>query len=400
MERIVYRKTLDVHKNGIQFTLQGFETADNMARRIEISLMASGDTIDLPLEQLVALMYITTPNATEPSINECTIKNNTIIYDVLPIVEEGITEMQLKLIDTRPECAKGVLASPRFAVEVLESNASDDNATQTTTYTALENALARAKGVYDARLTRIEIDTDCTFRAYFADGTVYETDALHEALYKGEALMAQSFARGDSGIREGEETDNSLYYSNVSKSASAEASKVSDEASELLQEAMKHGVYTAFSINFESGEIEYISPAYTFHINKETGKLDVVGKTYTPDGVEYYEFGDSSAPYSFSAMKQGNVIYLQGSWTDTYAISGNLTAFAYPIINDIPEVGTETIPLPQSFLAAVEYNGEVKIVRFVKRSGYYSEYTADYSFEPDGETYPKVSFTHTYVINE
>lgn len=283
MERIVYRKTLDVHKNGIQFTLQGFETADNMARKIEISLMASGDTIDLPLEQLVALMYVTTPNATEPSINECTIKDNTIIYDVLPIVEEGITEMQLKLIDSRIEGANGVLAAPKFAAEVLDSNTDDDSATQTTTYTALENALARAKGVYDSRLTRIEIDTDCTFRAYFADGTVYETDALHEALYKGEALMAQSFARGDSGIREGEETDNSMYYSNVSRSASAEASRVSGEATELLEEVTKHGVYTAFTVDFETGEIKYISPQYKFDVNEETGELDVFGEAYTPE---------------------------------------------------------------------------------------------------------------------
>lgn len=283
MERIVYRKTLDVHKNGIQFTLQGFETADNMARRIEISLMASGDTIDLPLEQLIALMYITTPNATEPSINECTIKDNTIIYDVLPIVEEGITEMQLKLIDSRPEGAKGVLASPRFAVEVTKSNADDESATQTTTFTALEDAIAKAKGVYDSRLMRVEIDTDCTFRAYFADGTVYETDVLHEALYKGEALLSQSYARGDSGIREGEETDNSMYYSNVSKSASTQAVDARVQSEELLTEVRKHGVYTAFSVDFTTGEIKYISPTYKFDVNEETGELDVFGETYTPE---------------------------------------------------------------------------------------------------------------------
>ena len=283
MERIVYNKTLDVHKNGVQFTLQGFETADNMARRIVISLMASGDTIDFPLEQIKAIMYVTTPSATEPSIHDCDIKDNNIIYDVLPITEEGITEMQIKLIETRPDGANGVLAAPKFAVEVEQSNDEDGKVEQTTTYTALENAVAMAKGVYDTRVVSIEIDSDCNFIVHYADGTVYETDVLKEVLLKGEALLSQSYARGNTGIRIGEDTDNSMYYSNVSRSASAEADRVIGEASDLLEEALKHGVYTAFSINFDSGEVEYISPSYSFNVDKETGELEAIGESYTPE---------------------------------------------------------------------------------------------------------------------
>lgn len=285
MERIVYKKTLDVHKNGIQFTLQGFETADNMARRIEISLMASGDTIDFPLEQIVAMMYVTTPNATEPSINECTIKDNTIIYDVLPIVEEGITEMQLKLIETRLDGATSVLATPRFALEVSKSNTDDEGATQSTTFTALEDAIAKANGVYESRLTRIELDSDCMFKAYYADGTTYETDLLKNLFLKNEALLSQSYARGGTGTRAGEDTDNSMYYSNVSRSASEEASRISETATDLLEESTKQVVYTAFSVDFETGEMKYISPCYSFDVNEETGNLDVQGEIYEPTEV-------------------------------------------------------------------------------------------------------------------
>jgi hypothetical protein len=283
MEQIVYRKTLDVHKNGIQFTLQGFETADKMSRKIEISLMASGDTIDFPLEQIVALMYVTTPNATEPSIHECTIKDNTVIYDVLPIVEEGITLMQLKFVETRVDGANSVLPSPKFAIEVAESSTNDDGAIQSTTFTALEDAIAKSQGVYDARLLRIELDSGCMFRAIYADGTVYETDALRETLLKGEALLSQSYARGGTGLRVGEDTDNSKYYSNVSKGASEEANKDREEANKILQETRKHGVYTSFSVDFETGEVKYISPCYSFSINKENGNLEASGMTYTPD---------------------------------------------------------------------------------------------------------------------
>ncbi len=281
MERIVYRKTLDVHKNGIQFTLRGFETADKMSRKIEISLMASGDTIDFPLEQMTAMLYVTTPNAKEPSINECTIKNNTILCDILPIVDEGITEMQIKLVETSIKGAKSVLPTPKFAIEVSRSSADDENAEQSTTYTALENAIAKANGVYDARLLRIELDTDCTFRAVYADGTVYENDVLKELFLRGDVLLSQSYARGGTGIRKGEDTDNSMYYSNVSKSASQEAHRISGEATELLTEVAKHGVYTAFSVDFETGEVEYVSPSYTFSIDKETGELKANGKAYT-----------------------------------------------------------------------------------------------------------------------
>ena len=284
MERIVYRKTLDVHKNGIQFTLQGFETADKMSRRIEISLMASGDTIDLPLEQITAMMYVTTPSATEPSINACTIKDNNIIYDVLPIVEEGITEMQIKLIETRLEGAQGVLASPKFAVEVLQSN-TDESGVPETTFTALENAIARACSLQEKNIIGVELDDDFVFKVNYVDGTSYESDILKELKQSGEVLLSQSYARGGTGVRTGEDTDNSMYYSNVSKSASAEASKSTEESADILEEVRKHGVYTSFSVDFEKGELRYMSPTYDFNVNQENGNLEAEGGEYNPDEV-------------------------------------------------------------------------------------------------------------------
>ena len=180
MERIIYRKTLDVHKNGVQFMLRGFETADKLSRVIEVSLMASGDAIDFPLENIIAMMYVSTPNSKEPSINECTIKDNKVVYEALPITEEGITTMQLKLIESSTDGATSVLASPKFSVEVIKSDADDESVTQTTTFTALEDAMAKAKAVYDARFLRMELTNDCIFKAYYADGTVYETDILKQ----------------------------------------------------------------------------------------------------------------------------------------------------------------------------------------------------------------------------
>ena len=284
MERITYRITLDTHKNGIQRTLQGFETADNMARRIAVNLVAGSDTYEIPLDHVVAMVYVTTPSSTEPSINECIIEDNTIIYDVLPIVEEGITEMQIKLIETRANGAKSVLLAPRFAVEVAESGSDDSGAEQTTTFTSLENAISKAKEVYDSRLIRVEITEDCTFRAYYADGTFYENYYLHEALYNGNALLSESYAHGGTGIREGEDTDNSKYYSNISLSATKQVENISKEAVQILEQARLQTSFTMFDVDFESGELEYMSANYNFDVNEETGNLDVEGNgEYNPE---------------------------------------------------------------------------------------------------------------------
>ena len=272
MERITYRITLDAHKNGIQRTLQGFETADKMSRRIAINLVASGDAYEIPLDHVVAMMYVTTPSANEPSINECTIEGDTIIYDVLPIVEEGITEMQLKLIETRPNGARSVLISPRLAVEVYKSGTNDESVEQTTTFTSLETAIAQANGVYNSRLLRIEIGEDCRFKAYYADGSVYESDYFHDALYNGNALLSESYAHGNTGVREGENTDNAMYYKNVARSTLSEAREINNLSTTIMNEVLKHSIYTTFAVNFDTGHLNYESQNYSFTID-ENGEL-------------------------------------------------------------------------------------------------------------------------------
>ena len=281
MERITYRKTLDVHKNGVQFLLQGFETADKLSRVIEISLMASGDAIDFPLEQIVAMMYVTSPGATEPSINSCTIVDNKIVYEVLPIVVEGITTMQLKLIETSPDGSKSVLTSPKFEVEVTRSGVDDGGAELKASFTAIEEFIGKAESAYGSRLMKIELTSDCLFKAYYADGSEYETDVLQKLFLNGNVLLSESFAHGGTGVRVGEDTDNSKYYSNVSKSEALNAKAIMEDSEEILEEVKLHGVYTAFSVDFETGEVEYVSPSFKFIINKETGELDTVGQSYT-----------------------------------------------------------------------------------------------------------------------
>lgn len=284
MERIIYRITLDTHKSGVQRMLQGFNTSDNLARKIAINLVSGGDTYNIPLDHVVAMMYVTTPRATEPSINECIIEDNTIIYEVLPIEEEGITEMQLKLISTDLKGAKNVLISPKFTVEVINDGMTDDGAETSPTFTALESAIAKAQEVYDKRVVRIEITEECIFRVYYADGAIYENYYFHESLYNGNAMIAESFAVGGTGIREGEDTDNAKYYAGVSQSASVGLNGLVDTARALVDEAKLHSNYTVFGVDFESGNLNYLTAKHDFDINKDTGELEVKGGSeYNPD---------------------------------------------------------------------------------------------------------------------
>ena len=276
MERITYRITLDAFRTGIQRTLQGFETADNMSRRISIGLVSGSDTYEIPLDHVTAVIYVTTPSATEPSVNECTIEDNTIIYDMLPITEEGITEMQVKLIETSLDGARSVLVSPKFAVVVTESGTNDEGAVQTTTFTALEGALARATEVYDMRLLRVEIDADCTFRVFYADGTTYENEYLKEAIHNGNAIVAESYAVGGTGTREGEDSDNAMYYKNVAQVAFENTKAVNADSHEVLDEIREKSIFTTFAVDFATGHLNYLSQTYTFTID-ENGKLKYEG---------------------------------------------------------------------------------------------------------------------------
>lgn len=281
MEKITYRKTLDVHKNGSQFLLQGFETEDILSRVIEISLMASGDAIDFPLERVMAVMYVISPSAEEPSIDSCIIKDNKIIYEVPKLTEAGITKMQLKLIETTPDGASSVIVSPSFMVEVSKSNADDNKAEQTPTFKALVDAVASAKAVHDSRFDRMELTDDCIFKAYYANGVEYETDILKRLFHDGNAVLSESFAHGGTDTRIGEDTDNSMYYSNVSKSEALLAKSIMENSKAILEEVRKHGMYTAFNVDFNSGELEYVSPSFIFNIDEETGHLIADKQTYT-----------------------------------------------------------------------------------------------------------------------
>jgi len=237
MNILTYRFTLDTQKNGVQRTLQGFQTGENTARRMQITLKEGMENYEIPLSNISASMYVKRPSDISPSINACQIdaENNRVIYNVLDsdIAEAGIVEFQLKLISTINEEIK-VLVSPKFSVEVWESNVEDSEAEESPTYTALTEAIAAAEAMKDSAIADLYIDENNIFTVVFGDGTEYTSTVIADAIARiddveANALKAEGFAVGEQNGTPVE--SGSTYYHNNAKYYKEEASTSATNAS-------------------------------------------------------------------------------------------------------------------------------------------------------------------------
>lgn len=177
MNKINHRITLDVQKGGVQKVLRGMFSGEVLSRRIVVSLVAGSSVCSMD-ENTTAVMYVTKPNGVT-NYCACTIEDNLVFYDVLQadVDAPGNTQMQLKILS-----GDMVLYAPVFSVEVQASRTSDTPATETPTFTALEQALAQATEVYNTRITSIDITEDLTFVVTYGDDTTYESEAIKNAL--------------------------------------------------------------------------------------------------------------------------------------------------------------------------------------------------------------------------
>lgn len=184
MEKLIYRFSLDAHKNGVQKTLQGFETSDSYIRGIEVSLTENSESFDLG-NNVTAMLYIEGQDIPRA----CEIEDGKITYtfQASDITAEGSYNCQLKVIATSVKGAEKVLVSPRFAIEAWESMTNDSIAEATDVFTALEIAVAKADATYKARMTSFAFDDDFVLTVKYGlteDGyqVVYVTDIFTRAI--------------------------------------------------------------------------------------------------------------------------------------------------------------------------------------------------------------------------
>lgn len=218
MQTIVYRFSLDVLKSGVQRLIEGLQTQDELARKLEISLVSGSKTYEIPTNNIRADLYLTFPNKST-AIKECEIVGNKIVYEIsdADIALKGTVVCQLKLIGIRAGVPEAVLVSPMFEMDVWESATSevvpDDR------FSSLTNAIAEAKSLGDSAIVSVIMDEDNKIIITQRDGTAYESTAFTE-FYGAVDQLAETAKN---------------YSEEAKKSAEAAAATVSEEVIEILE---------------------------------------------------------------------------------------------------------------------------------------------------------------------
>lgn len=123
-------------------------------------------------------------------------------------------------------------------------------------------------GKVTANIAQGSITADMLEPNYLANVQLYASQALSSA------NVAESYAVGGTGTRDGEDTDNAKYYSEVAGNLIEDANTALNEAKKTLEEVDKKVTETTFHVNLETGKLEYDSPNYSFTVNNSTGKLE------------------------------------------------------------------------------------------------------------------------------
>lgn len=88
------------------------------------------------------------------------------------------------------------------------------------------------------------------------------------------ANLSKSYAVGGTGTRDGEDSDNSKFYSEQAGSITSNALDKLKEVGNAIEEFEKKLTNTTFTVNTETGNLEYEDPNHTFTVNEQTGNLE------------------------------------------------------------------------------------------------------------------------------
>jgi hypothetical protein len=88
------------------------------------------------------------------------------------------------------------------------------------------------------------------------------------------ATLSRSWAVGGTGIRTGEDSDNSKFYAQTSGANATLAEQYAGDAEGAVETIRQLTIETTFSVDFTTGELLYTSPGFTFEVNTTTGNLD------------------------------------------------------------------------------------------------------------------------------
>lgn len=143
MEKQVYRKSLDLQKNGAQWSID-VKQNDVNSRRIVISLTDGGKAFILGGD-MIATIYGKKADG-NVIYKDCTIENGMAIVDVEKqlITAAGTVECELRIYDSNAAGAQ-LLTTPRFNIEVYDVLSDENRITSTSDYSALASETVKSK---------------------------------------------------------------------------------------------------------------------------------------------------------------------------------------------------------------------------------------------------------------
>lgn len=143
MEKQVYRKSLDLQKNGAQWSID-VKQNDVNSRRIVISLTDGGKAFILGGD-MIAKIY---GRKTDGNViyKDCSIENGMAIVDVEKqlITAAGTVECELRIYDSNAAGAQ-LLTTPRFNIEVYDVLSDENRITSTSDYSALTSETVKSQ---------------------------------------------------------------------------------------------------------------------------------------------------------------------------------------------------------------------------------------------------------------
>lgn len=143
MEKQVYRKSLDLQKNGAQWSID-VKQNDVNSRRIVISLTDGGKAFILGGD-MIATIY---GRKTDGNViyKDCSIENGMAIVDVEKqlITAAGTVECELRIYDSNAAGAQ-LLTTPRFNIEVYDVLTNENRITSMSDYSALANETVKSQ---------------------------------------------------------------------------------------------------------------------------------------------------------------------------------------------------------------------------------------------------------------
>lgn len=143
MNKQCYRKSLDLQKNGVQWSVD-IKKNDVNSRKIVISLTDGGKTFNLD-ENMIVTVYAKKPDENIIYSN-CKIESGLVIYELTKqcISAEGTVNCELRIYSENSSGAQ-LLTSPRFSIEVYGVLSNEEHLVSTNEYSALTEATLKAQ---------------------------------------------------------------------------------------------------------------------------------------------------------------------------------------------------------------------------------------------------------------